>query len=144
MTFEVLLDSCTNKFSKFVCMVIGLLSLNEDFKAVGIEVLILSFSATFQAYCENMYMTFKSYLAFSLFLERELKSARSIPRYHRHLLHYMVYEGIFFTQVCIKCTWFDLKITHPQPFSQFYWPLLFYRPKTCYIFRIIINFTQRH
>ena len=114
----------TNSVPLSDCIVIGFLFWNNDFKADVIEVPVLSFKGTLQAYRENMSMTFKRYLGLSLYFERELKSARSISQTSSIFVTVYGLRGNLFLTGCARCTCFDLTATLPHPFSYFCWPLL--------------------
>ena len=99
-------------------MVISLLFRNKDFKVHVIEVPILSFGGTLQTYRENKYMKFKRYLYLS-YLSSELKSARCISKASSIFISVEDCAVIFFGQVCVNCTCFDLTTTLPHPFLIF-------------------------
>jgi hypothetical protein len=88
------------------------------------EVPVLSFSRTLQAYRENMSMTFKRYLYFSFISKRNLSLQDQFPKHHQYLLQYTDYEETFYVQVCVRYTCSGLTTTPPHPFFKFYWPLL--------------------
>ena len=46
------------------------------------------------------------------------------PRRHQYLLQESDCAGIYFAQVCAKCTCFDVTAALPHPVSYVYWPLL--------------------
>ena len=121
-TFQVLLDSCINKFSTLDQLYTNWFSiLNKDFKAAVIEVAVLYFRGMLQAYRENMSIKFKRYLYLSLYFESELKSARSISQ--TSSIFVTVYEflgNLFLTGLC--------KLYMFWPANHSFTPLLLFLP----------------
>ena len=138
--------SLTNSVPLSDCILIGFLLWNKVFKAAVIELAVLSFRGTLQAYLANMSIMFKRYLYLSLCFERELKSARSISQTSSIFVTVYKFLGnLFLTGLCkVYVSWPDshsstaLSLLLP-PFTNFAT-----EPNPRCVFRIVINFTHRH
>ena len=133
----------TNSVPLSGSIVIRYLFWNKDFETHVSWVLVLSFRGTLPLTFQNISITFKRYLYLSLYFERGLKSARSISLASSIFVTVNGFIGNLFltglSKVYVSRTDNQSATSYFNSHYQ-----LCYWTKPCCVFRVVINFTQRH